>query len=575
MGATTYELCDGNGNLIVSTSALSTVEGIALGANRWVTREVKALVPAGETGPSNTYTAYTMANVPVLTSVNGGWNSTSKSYMTAVWTNPGGSNPAWTKYQLQKSNGTPVGSPLINGFTATDGGVGILNPNTLYHYNVYALNGNNTHTAPSITLDATTPPGQPATFTTSGVTTDAITWNWTAPTSGGQNRYNLYINGTWISTTEVSRITAPLDPCRNYSGTVEAVSDLYGTGEPYALNRWTVPVAPGQVQKTGDSATAKAVDIQWADPSNINPIYKVSFSLLTNEGWGGENSTTAKNGTFGGDNGSTLYYWRVRAMTGDGSAYSGYSSPVTQIRTSPGDSIPGIAPTISQVYIGNRAYRNGMVTGSRPRITATITYDAVSGIDTDYTYGAVTIDEDDPDPAKQIYFASSEVTYEAPGPGAAPYSYTLSALAASPMQGLPAGGTHTLKIRVRDGAKTHISTWTGYVGVMSGGVQMIGSAYNYPNPFRPLSTDPNQNTTRISYNLSVDAGVTLIIYDITGHEVYRKTYHSGTSGGQAGLNSVPFNGTSMFGEALGNGMYLYKIISGGSVIGSGKLVVLD
>jgi hypothetical protein len=31
----------------------------------------------------------------------------------------------------------------------------------------------------------------------------------------------------------------------------------------------------------------------------------------------------------------------------------------------------------------------------------------------------------------------------------------------------------------------------------------------------------------------------------------------------------------MFGEALGNGMYLYKIISGGSVIGSGKLVVLD
>lgn len=568
-GATAYQLFNTTtGNFITTVEATSTVESGLAGPNVVANRGVKGIIGGVPTNMS-TCSAYTLADVPTIGSATGGWKSGQGNYVTVTWTAP--TNPGGTKYQLKRSDGTPVFGPTTN-MSTTD--VNIPPPSyKLCTYEVLALNGNGKLTAPSDQVFTRTPPGRPATFTTSGVTFDAITWNWDPPTSGGQDRYNFYLNGLWIPTTEGSITKTPLDICRKYSGTVEAVSDMYGTGEPFALNRWTLPVTPPQPVDIGPSGTPSSVDLRWSlGNANINANYFVSFSLLTNEGYKGDSSpspATEQSGTFMGAKGGTYYYWRVKAANGDGVS-SGYSLP-QGVWTSGGTT--GLAPTISRVYIGNRAYRNGMVTGSKPRITATISYDAVAGIDRDYTYGAVTIDEDDL--AKAIIFASSEVTYEAPGPGAPPYTYTLSAVSNSPLPGLPAGGTHTLKIRVRDASKLNSSTWTGYVGVMSGGVQMIGAAYNYPNPFRPLSTDPNQNTTRIAYNLSVDAAVTLIIYDITGHEVYRKAFHSGASGGQAGLNSVPFNGQSMFGEALGNGMYLYKLISGSTVIGSGKLVVLD
>lgn len=107
--------------------------------------------------------------------------------------------------------------------------------------------------------------------------------------------------------------------------------------------------------------------------------------------------------------------------------------------------------------------------------------------------------------------------------------------------------------------------------ILSGAVQVVGGIYNYPNPFSPLSGV----TTTIQYTLSRDAATTIIIYDITGQEVKRMRFSSGTNGGRGGTNQVNWDGRSLGGEVAGNGMYIYKIISGDSVIGSGKLVVLD
>ena len=222
----------------------------------------------------------------------------------------------------------------------------------------------------------------------------------------------------------------------------------------------------------------------------------------------------------------------------------------------------GPQPIITEVKFNGRPYLAGEVVSATPNITALVTCDNPL----DETYCVVEVDGV---PVTQ-YTKKFEDAPGVPLPNAKILTIRLqSAIPAHPVTG------HTLRIEVRSVTMVDTGTWTGSLVVMRGDVQMIGSAYNYPNPFRPLSSDTNQNTTRILYNLSVNAEVTLIIYDITGHEVYRKSYHSGTSGGQAGLNSVPFNGQSMFGEALGNGMYLYKLISGGKVIGSGKLVVLD
>ncbi len=107
--------------------------------------------------------------------------------------------------------------------------------------------------------------------------------------------------------------------------------------------------------------------------------------------------------------------------------------------------------------------------------------------------------------------------------------------------------------------------------VLGGSVQVVGGTYNYPNPFSPMSGV----ATTIQYTLSKDAAVTIVIYDITGHEAKRMRFGSGTNGARGGTNQVNWNGRSLGGQVAGNGMYIYKIISGDSVIGSGKLVVLD
>lgn len=102
-------------------------------------------------------------------------------------------------------------------------------------------------------------------------------------------------------------------------------------------------------------------------------------------------------------------------------------------------------------------------------------------------------------------------------------------------------------------------------------VETVGPVLNHPNPFAPLKGE----ISCISYYLSTDATITLYLFDIRGTTVWRRTYAQGFEGGMAGYNEVPFDGFSDFGGALGNGVYIYKIVHKDKVIGKGKLTVLD
>lgn len=68
---------------------------------------------------------------------------------------------------------------------------------------------------------------------------------------------------------------------------------------------------------------------------------------------------------------------------------------------------------------------------------------------------------------------------------------------------------------------------------------------NYPNPFNP--------STRIDYNLPVDAKVSIRLYDIAGREV-AKIVNASQS---AGYYTIQFNA-----ENLSDGVYFYKIVAG-------------
>ena len=97
----------------------------------------------------------------------------------------------------------------------------------------------------------------------------------------------------------------------------------------------------------------------------------------------------------------------------------------------------------------------------------------------------------------------------------------------------------------------------------------IDRPLNYPNPFKP---GHGQGTT-IGYMLDTTTSnveVTIYIYNLNGTLLWKRAYIQ-----NPGYQQVSFSGISDLGEILGNGVYLYQIVSGGKVLGKGKMAVLE
>ena len=83
----------------------------------------------------------------------------------------------------------------------------------------------------------------------------------------------------------------------------------------------------------------------------------------------------------------------------------------------------------------------------------------------------------------------------------------------------------------------------------------------HPNPFN--------STTILTYNLSSNNHVTLIIYDLIGryiNQVININQH-------AGYYSIVWDGTDMHGSAVSAGVYLYQLRAG-EFIQTKKMVLL-
>jgi len=133
-------------------------------------------------------------------------------------------------------------------------------------------------------------------------------------------------------------------------------------------------------------------------------------------------------------------------------------------------------------------------------------------------------------------------------------------------------GTYTFYITAKDALNNVGTSVPTRVRVISGSVQTVGPVLTTPVPFKP-ATEGGEVT--IAYTLSTDAPVDIYMYDVGGRTVLTRKFNSGTNGGRTGYNEVKWNGKSDFGKIVGNGIYVYKIISKGKVIGKGKIVVYD
>jgi hypothetical protein len=128
-------------------------------------------------------------------------------------------------------------------------------------------------------------------------------------------------------------------------------------------------------------------------------------------------------------------------------------------------------------------------------------------------------------------------------------------------EGPTAGGSFHLVV---DGIETKETfTWTSHADRLEiGALNSIGghggslpSAYqlqqNYPNPFNPSTT--------ISYDLGVDAHVTLTIYNILGVAV--KVLVDGYQSANSGY-TVVWDGTDRNGLVVSSGVYFYRLSAG-------------
>lgn len=90
-----------------------------------------------------------------------------------------------------------------------------------------------------------------------------------------------------------------------------------------------------------------------------------------------------------------------------------------------------------------------------------------------------------------------------------------------------------------------------------------------PNPF-----NPNAGGGRFWYWLTADKETSLYLIDLGGTVVWKQSFTAGTNGGKAGENNLLYDGKTNWGDLLGNGVYLYKVVQDGKSIGGGKIAII-
>jgi subtilisin family serine protease len=136
----------------------------------------------------------------------------------------------------------------------------------------------------------------------------------------------------------------------------------------------------------------------------------------------------------------------------------------------------------------------------------------------------------------------------------------------------PAGlnfGTYTLKLTVYNLAGSSTAS-TKVVYAEKPEVGILGSPSIGPSPYKPATG----GNLYFSYQLNESADIKIYVYDLNGNLVWQKFYPSGTQGGTAGNNLVPWNGQNVFGQMIEGGVYVYRVLYGTKIIGRGKLAVV-
>jgi len=262
------------------------------------------------------------------------------------------------------------------------------------------------------------------------------------------------------------------------------------------------------------------------------------------------------------------YWFKVRALNED-DIYTDFGGENFFTTGSLSPSADVIPPDITSVRFDDRlyylgSYGEGDIIYHTPRVSAIITDKA--SIEPD----VITPEGID---VTSVKIKFNDYVFEVP-PSALSGDPTLEVYLNYLVPARLGSTTYMCTIEAKDIAYPRYNTgrWTGKVRVMGEEIEAIGPTIAYPTPYKPQT----QGDITISYTLSTNANVSIYTYDISGQVVMRRNYYAGSEGGRAGYNGITWNGISDIGGGyVGNGIYVYKIVSGGKVITTGKIVVFE
>ena len=226
----------------------------------------------------------------------------------------------------------------------------------------------------------------------------------------------------------------------------------------------------------------------------------------------------------------TLYFWNTST---DGAGYS------TNIRIGGTDTTAATDVTGPQInlYLDKKSFRSGDVVSASPLLIASLRDD--HGINTSSASVGHRIEAWLDSKAESIdlsdYYQSNIDSFQT---GSVEY----------PLSGL-SQGTHRLKMRAWDTYNNSSVSQTVFDVVTSVGLQ-LSNIYNYPNPFASSTIFTLQHN---QLNI-VDAEIK--IYTVAGRLIQileRKNLSDS-------FIQIPWDGHDREGDALANGVYLYKVI---------------
>ncbi|MEI7529770.1 MAG: hypothetical protein WCK76_12605, partial [Elusimicrobiota bacterium] len=304
---------------------------------------------------SNAATAATLAEAPSSAVFSG------VAYSSAALSWAGGANPAGTSYQYQLAVSSGFGA-IAAGGSGPEVPVWLtgLAEGTTYYGRVRAVSVGGIPTAyaytsgTAVTLVYPRPPsGTVAGISGSALGVSSISWTWNAGTIVSAEQYSLYsASGVFVATipfvSSAAYTRAGLEPNTAYRlliAGMNGVGDGALTASATVYTLAAVPVSPAAVL-TGSAA----IQVSWAANGNPGATLYELWRSTTGSGYGLLVSAT---GTYtnSGLNAAVDYYYKVRAVNGNGIA-SAFSA-VVSTRT-PEAPLQG-APVISGAAAGTAA----------------------------------------------------------------------------------------------------------------------------------------------------------------------------------------------------------------------------